>query len=45
MGRVEGSAGWNQRLARDEDWRNGNTATSKNDVDARDPDFGLTALH
>jgi hypothetical protein len=40
-----GEAGWSQKLARDEDWRKGITPTSKNDVDARDPDFGLTALH
>jgi hypothetical protein len=44
-GGLEGEEGWNQRLARDEDWRKGITPTSKNDVDARDPDFGLTALH
>ena len=44
-GGSEGEAGWNQKLARDEDWRRGITPTSKNDVDARDPDFCLTALH
>jgi hypothetical protein len=44
-GGLEGEEGWGQKLARDEDWKKGITPTSKNDVDARDPDFGMTALH
>jgi len=41
-GGLAGEEGWKQKLDRDDAWQRGDTL---NDVDERDPDFGMTALH